>query len=613
MVSVAVWALGTALVLAVTAWARPDPSTVRGSLSPVAVLGVLTAALLPLAVWLSRTARLSQTPALSRTARLPQTVRRGGDVLAGAVCGLFAAFLALVLRTALSGTPFGFAGLLGDAGRITAAATRYSENLWSGDAFADGVPAEYPPLYPWLIGRASALTGVPAWRLMGEAEVLTLSAAVVAAFVLWCRLVRPPIALAAAAGGVTAFGYPEKAFEVLAVLVIIPWALLTFGSPPRGRLPWQVSGLVGGLMVLTYQGFLIYGSIGLMALMVITWRREPDRRGYVIHLLRAISLAAAIASWYVVPYLVALSRQGGQAVADLYVSPSMTETPLPFLDPTPLGALELAGVAGALWFLRSRWWAQPLLCLVAGAYLYRVIMMTRFVLDGHTGFFHYTTRLVEPVLVAAGVLTAAALARGPGRLPRGVGAVSLAVLLVWAGLDHWHTLLSQNVTPGSSKGTFTNASTARAHQEPLPGGGRTHPSDVRWFPMTSVRKHVEAVMGETARPRTLSYSERLFAYVPWRGFMSVDRTSANTLSRWDDRHAELARLALTADPATFAKASAATRFGGIEVFVLRRAAGDATKWLWRDVAFRSSQFAPEWFTTVTDLPSRTVLAIRKSS
>ncbi len=583
------WAAGSALALSVTGWVEPDPFTVRGVLLPVAALGVLTAAFALVTAW------------------------RGGrsqGVLAGAVCGGFAAFLALVLRTALHGTPFGFAGLLGDMGRIAAAATRYSENLGSTDAFVADVPSEYPPLYPWLIGRASALTGVAAWRLVGEAEILTLSGAVVAAFVLWLRLVEPPVALAAAAPGVVAFGDPGKAFEVLAVLVIIPWALLTFGSPPRGRLPWLVSGLVGGLLVLTYQGFLIYGSIGFAALATITWRREGDRRRYALYLLRVVLLAAAVASWYLLPYLVALSRRGGQAVADLYVTPAMADVWLPFLRPTPLAALELAGLAGAVWLRRSAWWAGPLLCLVAGTYAYHVIMMTRFVVSGHSGFFHYTPRLVEPLLTVAGALAAAAFVRGPGRSRKGVGAAALAVLLVWSGLEYWRAMLVENVVP-SPPPPFSRVLTARAHEEPLPGGGRTRPSDVPWFPVTSVRERVEAVRGKGARPRTLSYDERLFAYLPWPGYLGVDRTAANTLSRWDDRHAELARLARVTDPAAFAVASAATGFGGIDVFVLQRDVQDATAWHWCDVVFHSSQFTAERFVTVTDLPGQTVLVIRR--
>ncbi|WP_218009842.1 hypothetical protein, partial [Actinomadura kijaniata] len=77
--------------------------------------------------------RLAIDPFRSQDAQLPLTVlvftalpllavaaRWRGPVLVGAVAGLLASFAALVLRTALSGTPFGYGGAQGDAGRITA-------------------------------------------------------------------------------------------------------------------------------------------------------------------------------------------------------------------------------------------------------------------------------------------------------------------------------------------------------------------------------------------------------------------------------------------------------------------------------------------------------------
>ncbi|WP_327087605.1 arabinofuranosyltransferase [Nonomuraea sp. NBC_01738] len=568
------WAVTTAGGFAVVAALNPDPFTLRGAFLPLPALGLLSAVLLLLA-W-----RFSS--------------------LSPVVCGVFAGWVAFALRVVLNGTPFGFAGLYGDMGRVAAAATRYTVTPWSADAFVEEIPAEYPPLYPWLIGRASVLTGIPAWKLVGEAEILTTSATIVAAYLLWSRLVRPPVALAIAAAGLVAFGDPRKAFVVAAAQLTIPWVILTFGSPPRGRLTWWAAGLIGGLMVVVYQGFLIYGAFGMVVVAGFTWWRSADRWRYLAHLLGVANVALAVSAWYVVPYVIATVRYGGQQVADLYESADLALSPFPFLQPTPLGALQLAGLAGIVLYRRREWWAAPLLTMVAGLYLYRVLMMTRFVLDGHTGFFHYTSRLLGPLLAAAGVLTLVALARR--RQVRGYGVAALAVVLVWSGVSQWRLALPERVEPWAGKWPASHVYTRRAHEEPLPGGARTHPSAVSWFPATQVRDRVASVLGEKARPRTLSYDERLFAYLPWRGYVAVERTSANTLTRWDDRHAELARLAAISDPAEFARASATTRFGAIDVFVLKN-------WRWNDITFRPEQFTA--FHQFADLPQRTVLLIRK--
>ncbi|MEV0581665.1 arabinofuranosyltransferase [Nonomuraea sp. NPDC050310] len=561
--SVPVWLAATAAGFVLVGWIRPDPFAVRGVLLPLTVLGLLALVLVPAALRLR---------------------------VSAVACGLFAGWVALDLKTMLYGTPYGFAGLFGDMGRIAAAATRYSVTPWSADAFVEEVPAEYPMLYPWLIGRASALSGVPAWRLVAEAEILTVSGAVVAAFLLWSRLVKPPVALAVAAASLVAFGDPRKAFGVVAVLVVIPWILLTFGSPPRGRLPWWSAGAIGGLIVITYQGFLIYGSLGILALAGLTWWRHDDRRAYLLRLLKVSGVAALVSGVYVVPYLAATLAGGGQAVADLYVAPDLVANPFPFLQPTPLGLLQFAGLAGVIGYRRTAWWAQPLLLLIAGAYAYRVLMMARFVADGHTGFFHYTSRLLGPLLVAAGVLTVATLLKR--HAAREYGVAALAVVLLWAGVSYWRLALPEGVQPWAAKWpSATHFYTARAHHEPA-------------FPAREIRARVEEVRGRGARPRVLSADERLFAYLPWRGFTSVDRTSANTLIRWDERRAELVRLAAVTDPQAFAEASASTAFGAIDVFVLR-------DWRWRDVSFQRGQFDPARFAVVDDLPGKTVLLIRK--
>ena len=100
------------------------------------------------------------------------------------------------------------------------------------------MPSNYPPLFPWLVGRTSALINVPAWRLLGPAEAITLSFTVVAGYLLWRRLLPGPLALAVTLPVLLCYSLPEKAYEILALAVFVPWAMATFGEPPRGRLHW---------------------------------------------------------------------------------------------------------------------------------------------------------------------------------------------------------------------------------------------------------------------------------------------------------------------------------------------------------------------------------------
>ena len=168
--------------------------------------------------------------------------RLSADLASGIGAGLFGGWVAFTLRVALHGTPFGFGGLVSDAGRTGRTwPTPYSHTWHSADGIVPSVPSNYPPLFPWLVGRASALTSVPAWKLLGPAEAITLSFAVVAGYILWRRLLPGPLALAVTLPVLLGFSLPEKAYEILALAVLVPWAIATFGDPPRGRLALAAS------------------------------------------------------------------------------------------------------------------------------------------------------------------------------------------------------------------------------------------------------------------------------------------------------------------------------------------------------------------------------------
>jgi hypothetical protein len=559
-------------------------------------------------------------------------VRR--PAVAGVAAGLFASWTVLLLRTAGHGTPFAAGGALGDAGRLAAMAVRYTTTSASSDGIVAGVPSEYPPLFPWLIGKAALLMHTDAWRLVAPAEAIAVSLSIVAAFVLWSRLASPRAALAISALGLLAFGKPDKAFEVLSLAVVVPLLLLTVASPPRGRLHWLVAGVVGSVMTLTYYTYLVFALPGVLPLLWHTWRAEPNRKAYAWYLARVVAVMAALTSWYTIPYAKAMLR-GGQQVADTFASSSISSSPFPFLSGTPWGAAELVGLIGVLWLWWSAWWARPLLTIVIGTYAYYLISFTRFVTTLHTGLLHYTSELISACLLAAFVLTVfhvvprvARQARTP--FPYGAAGIAIALLMGSVGYAYWQQ--NMPVTrwqPGPDGGallsnraqTISNQLAARAHEQPFPAGLRPRFSSVvepvlpmGWFPVTPIQLAVQSVLGQDARPRVLSCSEQLFAFLPWRGYTAVDRGSAYGPTRWDDRYAELTRIAGIRDPKAFAQASAHTKFGPIDVFVLhwqkpylvwQPAGGPAA------VRFLPQQFSPGAFVLTSGLPSNIVAAIRR--
>jgi len=588
--AVLTWLVAMPLLSQLPRYVNLNPFTGRGATFPVAVALVLATVLLGVALVVVGRPRLE-------------------GPFAGVCAGLLAAWVALTLRAALYGTPFGYVGLGKDMARMSAMANRYSTTIQSADPWIPNLPAEYPPLYPWLIGRAAALLDLPAWRLVGKAEVVTMSAAVLVAFVLWQRLVGVWPALVIPALSMLTWGQPDKAFEIISLLVFTPWVLDVLAHPPRRRLHWLVSGVIGGLIVLTYQGWLIFAALGIAAMIVSGWRAAPDRRAYVRHLLAVMAVAAVVASWFVVPYVVTALRSGTQVVADLYQPPEGLLADLfPFLAPTPLALFQLVGLVGLVALRRSTWWAQPILLLVASAVVFRVVFTMRYVLTGHTTAIQYTPRMYGVLLTAAGVLTAAVwlpavLTRLGATTGRRVLAAAVAIALGWAAFG-----LAQVWMP---RGGATPNDAARAHLEPLPGGGypRYAPADARtwWFPSGPVIRAVERAIGPVGDRVTLSTNERLYSYAAWSGYMGRGSGSANSLARWHDRRAEIVRLAGIGNADALADAAGRTRFGPIDVLILYR---QPDGWYFSDIRFAPEQFrSPRW--SVIDLPQRVVAVIRR--
>src|SRR5580692_11737611 len=369
--------------------------------------------------------------------------RLPADLASGIGAGLFGGWVAFTMRTALHGTPVGFGGMGSDAGRLAAMANRYAGTWRSSDGIVPSVPSNYPPLFPWLVGRTSALVHTPAWRLLGPAETIALSFAVVAGYLLWRYLVPGPVALALSLPVLLCFSLPEKAYEILALAVFVPWAVATFGEPPRGRLHWLPAGLIGGLSILLYWAFLVFGALGVLALAVLTWRASPDRARYVRHVVLTVVAALVVASWYLIPYAGWALLHGSSQVEYQYQGGGIQDSPLLFLAPTPLGVLELIGVIGLLWWRGRVWWGKPLLLLIAGIYAYWLLGLAAFIVANHHLLLQDTPRLIAPMLAAAGVLTIAHAAPGIVRrlsirtVPSGLGTLSLCLLSIFVAITAW--------------------------------------------------------------------------------------------------------------------------------------------------------------------------------
>lgn len=608
-VAVSCWILGSALAVVVVKAVDLNPLTVRGAVLPIAMAVVASAVVLPVAV------------------------RWPSDRMAGAVAGLYAAWLALVQLSALHGTPFAQIGEHnGDWIRLTGLANRLSTVWGSADAYLPGVPSEYPPLYPWVVGHLADVVNRPAWALVKPVQIVVLSATVVVAFVLWRRLVSAPIALAMAVVAPAVFSLGYKDYEIITLGAFVPYVLVTFADRPHskdGGLHWLPAGIIGGLFATTYVGYLLFGSAGVLALIVARLLR-PDRRRYLLHLVGVMVTAAVVASWYLVPLVIAYLTRPREQLSDTYPSDTIASNPVLLDEPMVFVILALIGLAGLFWYRRREWWAESILLLFGGIAAYWGISMLSTVFSGHTLFLPKAPRMISMVLIVAGVLTVSQATRPlAGRLapdvPRSVARSAsiggLVLLLLVGGSTCW-----QAWTPGEPRGfvdyrapqdVTINAAT-KAHLETLPNGRTTQftPDDrleysgaLAVMPADIISQDVQTRLGPAARPMSLSVDARIYMYVHWYGYLQGNRYASSSLAQFDDRLNEVRRLSAITDPKAFASASAHTRFGGIDVFLLRKRDG---RWESVDgVDFAPGAFRGGAFDIVDNLPSSLVLAIRR--
>lgn len=589
-----IWlAVSSGVVLSLVAiWLAPrvadDPFSVRGSALPVALaaLSIIIGSALVLAL-------LVRPPLAGRACAI------GTGILAG--------WVTLTLRAAVYGTPYGFGRWDGDSGRVAAMATRYATTVNAGDPLAVSVPHEYPPLYPWLIGRAAAWLGADAWRLMSPAAALSLAASVVCSFVLWRRVCSAPLSLALSSMCLLAFHSPAKSYVVLAIAVFVPWLMQVFGSPPGGRLHWLPAGLVLGLIIVTYYGPFVLCAFGLIVLVLGRFRRVETRLHELRYLGSVAAVGLAVSGWYWIPMISTWLNSGAQSFGDLYASDGLLALPAPLDDsPAVIVAIQLVGLLGCIAWRRTHWWAAPIATVALGLWAYWALMMALFAATGHTMLFHYVARVLDPLLAGAGVLVLAHC--GPlvisvigRRIGRPVGVAALATLSIWAATSMVLDWMPSRDPAHPNDAAFAFAQTLPDGSAPTYGTGQPL---LAGFPADRVTQLVEP----GSRPLTLSTDERLFAHLPWPGYMAVDRTGSNRFSNWQDRYDEVRTLASSTSATEFSAAAATMVHGSIDVFVL---AQHDDGWYWRDIAFRPELFLPEYFEVTPDLPAGLVVAVRR--
>lgn len=310
--------------------------------------------------------------------------RTNRRLIARAVSVVFlSALSAVTLAMPLGATKLYLFGVSVDQQFRTEYLTRFADTAAPHDMTYIGLPPYYPSGWFWLGGRLADLTGTPAWEMFKPWSIVSITAAIVVALVLWTAMIRFELALVvstATAAATLAYAPAEPYAAIITVLLppvfVLAWSGLR-GRPRSGGWAAVVGvGLFLGLAALFYTllfGFAAF-ALAVMAFLAAAARRswDPLLRVAVI---AVISGAIALIHWG--PYFLAASK-GAPADAGTalhYLPADGAQLTFPMLDFTLLGALCMVGTLWLVVYARSSTRAGALAVGVLAVYAWSLLSM----------------------------------------------------------------------------------------------------------------------------------------------------------------------------------------------------------------------------------------------
>ncbi|WP_082680998.1 galactan 5-O-arabinofuranosyltransferase [Mycolicibacterium novocastrense] len=503
--------------------------------------------------------------------------RRGRRLLARAGAVLFlSAFSVVTLAMPLGATRLYLYGISVDQQFRTEYLTRLADSAALRDMTYMGLPPFYPPGWFWIGGRLAALTGTPAWEMFKPWAIMSITAAIAVAFVLWAAMIRFEYALVvttATAAATLAYSPAEPYAAIVCVLLppvfVLSWSGLR-GATRNGGWPAVIgTGLFLGVAALSYTLLFAYAAftLAIMGVLLAVARKRIDPLLRLV-VIAVISGAIALIGW--APWLLAAARgePADSGTAQHYLPTDGAQLEFPMLHFTLLGALCMLGTLWLVWRARSSTRAGALAIAVLAVYAWSLLSMLT-TLAGTTLLSFRLNPTLTVLLTAAGAfgfieVTRAVAARVRPENARRVVAAATALGAIGAvtySQDIPDVLRSDIVVAY----TDTDGYGQRADRRP-PGAERYY------------REIDDRITEVTGRPRdetvvlTADYS--FLSYYPYYGFQGLTSHYANPLAQFEKRAEAIESWATLTDADEFIDALDALPWEPPTVFLMRRGADD---------------------------------------
>jgi galactan 5-O-arabinofuranosyltransferase len=512
--------------------------------------------------------------------------RRGRRFLARAFALVFlSAFSVVTLAMPLGATKLYLYGISVDQQFRTEYLTRLTDTAGPRDMTYYGLPPFYPPGWFWIGGRLAALTGTPAWEMFKPWAIISITIAVLLAFVLWASIIRFEHALivsTATAAAALAYSPTEPYAAIIAVLLppvfVLAWSGLRGSADERSTTESQRSGgraaIIGvgvflGVAALFYTLLLAYAAftMTIMALVLAVARRRFESL-LRLAVIAVIAGAIALVGWG--PYLIAAinGKPADSGTAQHYLPSAGAQLEFPMLHFTLLGALCMLGTLWLVVYARSSTRAGALAIAVLAVYAWSLLSMLT-TLVGTTLLSFRLQPTLTILLTAAGAfgfieVTRALAARVKPENSRRVVAAAATLGAIGAltfSQDIPDVLRSDIVVAY----TDTDGNGQRADRRP-PGAEQYYREiDTKIREATGLPRNETVVL-------TADYS--FLSYYPYYGFQGLTSHYANPLAQFDQRAAAIENWATLTTADQFIAALDKLPWKAPTVFLMRRGAND---------------------------------------
>ncbi|MEZ4617678.1 MAG: arabinofuranosyltransferase [Caldilineaceae bacterium] len=276
-----------------------------------------------------------------------------------AAIGVVGLFLSFIVMASLRNTPFNLEALSGDQGFYSAYVTKFAHYRSYVDVVYADLPAFYPPLFYYLLGRIAAFLAIEPFQMLKLSVLATTLALPFVLTLVWRRLVTLPLATVAAFTLLVEQQWYKPA-EWITMTIFLPWWLYWVENVTQQRFPsrrrqwlwWLTGGLIGGLLFQGYYYWFFIGGISLLLQLGLALTQQKPLaviKAYLASALPVLIGSALFSMPFWAPYLYSMVSTGGRQVLQNRWLASYNWLSLPL--PVAGGALGSVALFGGILYL----------------------------------------------------------------------------------------------------------------------------------------------------------------------------------------------------------------------------------------------------------------------